>query len=293
MITSWLDSLLHRQRLGAAVPATWPAGTRLLHLPGGVVRVQDTGGHHPVLVMVPDGPCVIEHYQELMRRLAAHFRVVCFDMPGFGFSAPSSVYNHRLDAGAAVVLEVLEALNVRRAALAFSCANGFYAMKAAEKAPDRITHLVLAQTPSLEGMRQWTQRVIPRAIRLPVLGQILGRAMQQQLATQWYRSALPKATDPMPFQQVSVRAFGSGGCFCLAGIVQGMLREDHHTALAQVQVPTTVVWGSLDRTHRPTNPTSVRTHAPSAKVVLFDDCAHFPNLEQPARFADLLRTTLL
>jgi len=153
--------------------------------------------------------------------------------------------------------------------------------------------LVLAQTPSLGEMRQWTQRVIPRAIQLPVLGQVLVRATQRQLAARWYRGALPKATDPTPFQQVSAHALNSGGCFCLAGVVQGVSRENEHTALAQVQVPTTVVWGSLDRTHRPTEPTSVRIHAPSANVVLFDDCAHFPNLEQPARFADLLRATLL
>ena len=273
--------------------ATWPPGTHLVRLASGVVRVQDTGGRQPVLVMVPDGPCVIEHYQDLIQRLAAHFRVICFDMPGFGFSAPSPGYTHRLAAGADVVLEVLEVLNVRRAALAFSCVNGFYALKAAEKAPERISHLVLAQTPSLGEMRQWTQRVIPRPIRLPVLGQVLVRATQRQLAARWYRSALPKATDPTPFQQVSAHALNSGGCFCLAGVVQGVSCEDEHTALAQAQVPTTVVWGSLDRTHRPTEPTSVRIHAPSAKVVLFDDCAHFPNLEQPARFADLLRVTLL
>ena len=188
--------------------------------------------------------------------------------------------------------EVLDALNLQRAALAFSCANGFYALRVAQEAPERIAHLVLAQTPSLAEMDRWVRRVIPQPLRMPVLGQLLVRATQRQLADRWYRGPLPRGTDLQGYTQPSAHALATGSCFYLAGVVQGLSGENQPNAFSALEVPTTLVWGSLDRSHRPTEPTSLRAHAPHASIVSFSDCGHFPNLEQPARFADLLRAKL-
>lgn len=289
-----LDAWLHHGHPSQNIQAAWPAHTHLLDTPSGRVRCLDTGGRGPALVMVPDGPCVIEHYEALIARLAHHFRVVCFDMPGFGFSYPSAEYDHGLRSGAQVLLDVLNALQLERVALSFTCANGFYALQAARQAPDRISQLVLAQTPSLGQMHHWVGRVIPRPLRVPGLGQVLTRVAQRRLAIRWYRGALPRSTDPQPFEQPSAQVLASGGCFCLAGVVQGLLREHPAVALPPIEdVPITLVWGTLDRSHRSTNPASLREHAPQAALIAFPDCGHFPNLEQPARFAGLLRATLL
>lgn len=62
---------------------------KLLATQAGLLRVLDTGGPKNPLLIVPDGPCVIEHYADLIDLLSPDFRVVCFDLPGFGFSYPS------------------------------------------------------------------------------------------------------------------------------------------------------------------------------------------------------------
>ncbi len=66
---------------------------KLLATQGGLIRVLDTGGHKHPLLIVPDGPCVIEHYADLIDLLSPDFRVVCLDLPGFGFSYPSLKYD--------------------------------------------------------------------------------------------------------------------------------------------------------------------------------------------------------
>ena len=101
----------------------------------GAVRVFDTQSSEPCVVFVPDGPNVIEHYAALFNLLSQQLRVVCFDMPGFGFSLPEPTYTHSLDQGARAVIGVLDALDIERATLAFSCANGFYALRAAQLSP--------------------------------------------------------------------------------------------------------------------------------------------------------------
>ncbi len=288
MLSTRLDSwLIARARAGARRRGVAPAAFREVMTPLGKLRVTDTAGPGPVVVFVPDGPNVVEHYGGLIRLLSSSCRVVCFDMPGFGFSLPAASYTHSLDQGAQAVLEVLDHLNIPRATLAFSCANGFYALRAAQLAPERISGLVLSQTPSLKAMHAWTARVVPAPLKIPVLGQCLGWLLRKRAAASWYRVALPRGTDPSGYHDVGLNALRCGACFSLAGVVQGLLREPG-TALDGVTVPCTVIWGGKDRSHRETDPRSVLEIVPHAEVIAFADCGHFPDLENSERYAQIL-----
>lgn len=260
---------------------------QLVETPVGRVRLVDTASDKPSVVIVPDGPNVIEHYAELIERLSTSLRVVCFDMPGFGFSTPHAEYHHSLDQGASAVLGVLDQLGIRRATLAFSCANGLYALRAARIAPDRIRSLFLSQTPSLRAMLVWAERNIAKPLVVPVIGQLTGWLARRQLAMHWYQMALPRTADLEYFRAPARRALANGACFSLAGVVQG-LRLETQESLEQVSAPCTMLWGSSDRTHRRTDPRSLIECASDAQVVTCDGVGHFPDLEQPERFAQLL-----
>src|SRR5215510_7247285 len=138
-------------RAGSRRRGAHESSMRYVRTRAGLLRVVDTGGSKPALALTPDGPCVIEHYDVLIRRFSERFRVVCFDMPGIGFSFPSSRYRFGIAETADVVVELLDAISVPKAALAFTCANGFFAMSLATRYPQRVSRLVLAQTPSLDG----------------------------------------------------------------------------------------------------------------------------------------------
>ena len=283
-VDNLLARLAARQRKSAAAS---PLPSRFVQTPVGPVRLYDSGSTGLCVVMVPDGPNVIEHHEHLIGLLSGRLRVVCFDMPGFGFSLPDRSYAHSLDEGAAAIVGVLDAVGVECATLAFSCANGFYAMRAAQKAPARVAGLVLSQTPSLTAMRAWTRRVIPRPLRAPVVGQVAAWLTRKKAAHGWYRVALPDTTDAKPYQDVAMQALHDGACFCLAGVVQGLAREGLDV-LDGVMVPCTMIWGRRDRSHRYTDPESLRTCIPGVNVVVFDGCGHFPDLEAPERYADIL-----
>jgi pimeloyl-ACP methyl ester carboxylesterase len=51
-----------------------------------------------------------------------------------------------------------------------------------------------------------------------------------------------------------------------------------------------MIWGPVDRSHRHTDPDSLRELVPQAEILRFPDCGHFPDLERPDRFAELLIT---
>lgn len=285
---SILDSWL--ARWSARISPRLPTGELPMHLidtPAGFVRVFDSGSAKPCVVFVPDGPNVIEHYAGLIHALSQSLRVVCFDMPGFGHSLPRNSYGHTLDQGANTVLAVLDRLGIRSATLAFSCANGFYALRAACIAPDRVSSLFLSQTPSLDAMHAWVARLIPWPLKVPAVGQIAAWVFRQKMAHDWYDAALPKARDRAPFREPARRSLASGGCFCLAGVVQGLLKE-RPESLAGVTVPCTMIWGGQDKSHRHTHADALLECVPHARIVRFDDAGHFPDLEQSARYAGLL-----
>jgi pimeloyl-ACP methyl ester carboxylesterase len=253
----------------------------------GSLRVFDSGGEKPCIVLSPDGPNVIEHYEEIIALLTPQFRVLCFDMPGFGFSAIDSTYDHSLQLGAKAILGLMDRLGVGKATLALSCANGFYAIRVAQIAPHRVERLVLSQTPSLQAMHSWTERVVPKVLKVPLLGQLLSRVFRQKMAAAWYRIALPKSTNAEPFKNVSSHALRCGACFSLAGVVQGLLREPTDAAHLQ-GIPCTVLWGAQDRSHKLTQPDAILHDVPDARVVVLKGCGHFPDLEDPQRFVEAL-----
>jgi pimeloyl-ACP methyl ester carboxylesterase len=289
MIAHALDSLLN---LGMAPDASaWAPGTRLLQTRRGRLRMRDTGGEGPVLLMVPDGPNVIEHHAAVIERLAPHARVICFDMPGFGYSRPPFGYAHTLEQGAQTVLTAMDTLGVTEASLLFSCANGFYAIAAARLAPRRIRHLLLCQTPGISAMPAWTVRNVPRPIRTPLVGQILMRAARRKFAHNWYGMAMPDKPQRGAFRAAADHALTHGACFCLAGVVQG-LSHASDAQLTGVKQPTTLLWGDADRSHKHSRAESLLELLPQAQIRHLPDCGHFPDLEQPQIYAELALSSI-
>ncbi len=279
------DALLYRGRKAPAAPRTTTLAT-----PQGPVRLLDTGGSDAAVLLVPDGPNLIEHYAGLVERLRASRRVVVVDLPGFGFSFPLAAYQHRLAQGAAALHAVLQSLALRDTTLVATCVNGFYAIAAAKlDEQQHIARLVLAQTPSLADMRGWTARIVPRPLGVPLVGQALQFAQRRKAATGWYHVALARREDRPRFKAIAAEAFDQGACYCLASVVQGMSAEPEWPAPLQgVTLPTTLIWGAADRSHRPSDPAGITRHLPQAEVRVWAHCGHFPDLEDEAAFAEVI-----
>jgi pimeloyl-ACP methyl ester carboxylesterase len=271
-------------RFDAALCRIGAARVARVRTRAGALRVVDTGGAKPVLLMAPDGPCVVEHYAALIETLRPQWRVVCADLPGFGLSPPRGDYRHELRQGAEALLALMDALAIERATLALSCVNGFYALAAAKLAPSRVERLILVQTPSMDAMRDWTARMVPGPVRVPVLGQVINRVTRRKIARGWLHVAVADRERRAQLQATADHALCHGGCYCFASVVQGMAQtRADEPLLADIRTPTTLVWGRLDRSHKTSDPESIRRHAPQAKIVTLD-AGHFPDLEASAQY---------
>jgi pimeloyl-ACP methyl ester carboxylesterase len=281
------------RRKGARRRGTHESSMRYVRTRAGDLRVIDTGGNKPALMLTPDGPCVIEHYDVLINTFSSEFRVICFDMPGIGFSFPRYGYLFGIAETADAIVELLDAVSVPKAAIAFTCANGFFAMNLAKRYPQRVSRLVLAQTPSFNGIRTWTDRNIPKPLRIPYVGQAITAVKAELLATRWFDIALPRGSEHKSgFVAQAQKALQAGGCFCLASLVQGLLQTEENDVCG-VQCPTLAIHGDSDFSHRHTDFRAITDQIPHAQVITFQGCGHFPNLEHPSEYVGHVQRFLL
>ncbi len=258
---------------------------RQVAIPQGSVRLRQAG-QGPPLVLATDPPNVLEQYGPLMVALRPHARVVAFEPVGFGHSKAARGAGQSPDAQAEATIALLDKLALGPCTLALPCVGAYVALRVAAARPDLVDSLVALQAPAWDDALRWIDRVDRRrALRAPLVGPALGYVRAPEIARSWYRAALPTREAGDAFGALAVESFDHGARFPLAAAFRALERA---APPPPTDLPVLAVWGARDRTHRGSDPQGLRRHAPRAKVVVLEDAGHFPELEQPARFAQEL-----
>lgn len=72
-----------------------------------------------------------------------------------------------------------------------------------------------------------------------------------------------------------------------------MNRSDSRAGLAAISCPTVVICGRQDQSWPLENSEEIAAAIPGAKLVLIEDCGHFPPIDRPAEVTAALRMWLL
>lgn len=259
-----------------------------VRVPQGQVRVLTAGEGERLVVFAADPPNVLELYAPLAAALKGSARVAAFEPLGFGRSIAARGYGFTLDEQVAATAALLERLHARGAVLAFPCVSAYAALRLARERPDLVGGLALVQAPSWGQEVAWVERVDRRGLlRTPVVGQAMMALRSDAVVGRWYRAAVPDEATAHRFAAMAIDGIDHGGRFPLATAFQALFRGPP-PALPQAECPALLVWGDRDRSHRETDFLSMREHAPRAKHAVLDGCGHFPELEDPKRFAATL-----
>lgn len=256
-------------------------GTQMIMAGGATFRVRiveptgRAGTGAPTIVLAPDPPNVIEHLAALTCALTRRHRVVCVELPGFGFSTPPPDFDFSAAATCRLLGALLDQLGLAPYAIALPCLAGLTGNALAAARPDIISHIIAIQAPGIEGALAWADRVDPRrTVRRPGLGQALVLATRRRLARTWFRVALADRSRASDFLSITDAAYARGATYPLASALQSLTRPRH--PLPRPSQPVLAVWGGRDRTHRTTQRDELY---PAAKLVVLDSAGHFPELE--------------
>jgi pimeloyl-ACP methyl ester carboxylesterase len=254
------------------------AGMRIVEAGGARLRVRVWGRGEPTLVFAADPPNVIEHHFEVAEALATRRRVVCFELPGFGFSTAPAGFDFSIASNARVVGALLDELGLAPYALAMPCVSGLVGATVAASRPGIVSHVIGVQTGGIAGMKAWAHRVDRGVLRREGIGQAIVLATRRRLARAWFDVALADPGRREAFVALVADAFDAGATYPLASALQALGRLD---AVPRPAQPTLLVWGTRDPTHRRTARDEL---SPGARVVALESAGHFPDLEDIAGF---------
>ncbi|HEX2704763.1 MAG TPA: alpha/beta fold hydrolase [Candidatus Lustribacter sp.] len=236
-------------------------------------------------------------WAHLIDRLDDAHRVIVPDLFGHGASA-KPMGDYSLGAHAGTLRDLLDWLGIESVTLVGHSLGGGISMKFLYLFPERVERLVLVGSGGLgrEVNPVLRSATLPGAeLVLPVIASLWVRERAESVGRVLSRFGWRPGSDLTEIWQgfASLGDADSRRAFLAttrAVIDPGGQTVSAHDYLPEVNdVPTLVVWGTGDRMIPAWHATKAHGAIPGCRVVLFEGAGHFPHLEQPDRFAEVLR----
>jgi pimeloyl-ACP methyl ester carboxylesterase len=262
-------------------------------------------GHRVTYRLAGEGPLVVlvhgitgscDNWQAAMPRLADRYTVLAPDLLGHGGSAkPRGDYS--LGAYASGIRDLIVALGFERGTIVGHSLGGGVAMQLAYQFPERCERLVLVSSGGLgrevnlllrAATLPGSELVLPLLASTRVLD--AGRTFSRALG----RVGLRLGTDleEMGRGHASLADAGARRAFVhtLRTIVepQGQRVSATDRLYLSVEVPSLIVWGEQDRIIPLAHGEAAHRQMPGSRFETFPGAGHFPHLDDPNRFVDLL-----
>jgi pimeloyl-ACP methyl ester carboxylesterase len=255
-----------------------------------------TAGSGPPVVLIHGMVNSSHHWREVALRLADRYTVIAPDLIGHGDSAtPRGDYS--LGAHAAVIRDLLTAIDVRGATIVGHSLGGGVAMQFFWQFPQLVERLVLVSSGGLgrEVSPLLRSAALPGAsIALRIVAGRRSLAALDRVAAALDASGSARGI----YVRAVVRALrplerpGSREAFLqtLRSVID--LQGQHVSATDRLYllgpVPTLIVWGERDNTIPLQHGRSAHDAIPHSRFETLPRAAHFPHLEDPEGLADVL-----
>jgi pimeloyl-ACP methyl ester carboxylesterase len=255
-----------------------------IEVDGGEISYEVAGSGRAVVLLHP-GAMTMATWDREFELLAAEHTVIRYDARSHGSSSTATgPFSHHDD-----LRRLLDALDVERAVLVGLSLGSRTSVDFALTWPDRVDRMALG-APGVSGMVFEDPFVVDQMRRLAA-EDLPG--VVEPILRMWVDGPrrTPEQMDPelrARCHRMATETLGRHGQgFRVAPIEAGAIDR-----LAELTVPVTVALGELDSSDIAAVADRLATQAKQAALVTVPDAGHVLNLEQPARFAEILRASV-
>lgn len=254
--------------------------SRFVDIDGVRVHYRDEGAGPP-LVLLHGTFASLHTWDGWVAELQDMYRCIRMDLPGFGLTGPWS-RDYTIDSYASFIEAFAATLDLDKFALAGHSFGGAIAWHYALDF-DRVTHLVLVAPVGYPARRY------PLAItfgRIPLLRRLFPVMTPRWFVAYNVRSAYgdPRQVTPETIDRYHALLMSEGNREAALQVIQH-LRPERLDELADIDVPTLVLWGTADRWSHPANAARFSQAIPDCEVQTYEGGGHVLMEEQPERTA--------
>lgn len=233
------------------------------------------GKGEPTLVFIHCGGCDRHVWDNQVSVFAKHQRVVTIDLPGHGESGQDRK-NWSIESFADDVNTVITKLKLKRVILVGSSMGGPIVLEATRRMPERVVAIVPVD------VLHNVENKIPQEQLDAVFKQL--RADYKGAMTGFLNQMLFSQSTPAAVKTRITSEVTSRPPEIAIAILEGILPYDPVPALKEVKVPIHAINADMN----PTNLEINRKYAPQFEVVIIKGSGHYPMLEDPTHFNQLL-----
>ncbi len=231
-------------------------------------------GQGPAVILLHGLGAVKEVWAANLGVLSAKFHVYALDQIGFGRS-DKPLLDYRISTFTDFLYGFMQSQRLSKATLVGNSLGGWIALDFALQHPEMVDKVVLVGAAGIP----WQQT--GPSINLNPASLTATRKMLESL---FYDKRI--VTEAF-VQSVFANHISNNDAYTIQRTLQGFSAENQFlddAKLASLHVPTLVVWGREDELLPLAYGERFRERIPGAKMVVFDQCGHVPQIKKPAEF---------
>jgi 3-oxoadipate enol-lactonase len=244
------------------------------------------GGSGAAIVFLHGGGSCASNFRSVMQQLSAEFRVIAYDMRGFGETgADARPLTHQLWAGD--VAACLDHFELRQAFLVGWSLGAAVALNAASRYPERVEGMALLGAPRPN--RTINLAVFRRRLDIIANGGTTAEVVAatfdeiRQTFSPWTLEHRPEALAQVREEHLA------HDVTLMSKVVDGYgSQPDWNEVLAKVRCPVTLIVGDADRATDRAGAEELAHQLSHAKLRTVPNCGHYYAVEQPDRVAEMI-----
>lgn len=246
------------------------------------LRLRDTGPRDaPAVILLHGFGASLDTWQPWAEALSRKYRVIRFDLPGFGLTGADPTGSYTDTRTMMVITQLMEQLRVDKATFIGNSLGGRIAWNFAALHPDRVSQLVLISPDGFASPGFEYDKPPKVPLMMQALPYVAPRNMLKTSLAAGY--ARPSALSEVTLTRYRDMLLAPGvRAAMLARMGQVVLRDPAPT-LARIKAPTLLLWGENDAMIPISNAADYLRAMPTAKLVRLPNLGHLPFEEDPER----------
>ena len=233
-------------------------------------------GSGPTVILLHGLGGTLQNWSFTIAPLAQQFHVIVPDQIGFGKS-DKPLTNYRVRTYVDFLDQFCKQMKIERATLVGNSMGGWIAAAYTIAFPEKVERLVLADATGLAPPADFDYKT------LYALNPSTREGMKQLAAKVFFNKMF--TTDNV-IDQLMVQRMAAGDGYTIGSLIESVGRREDFLdgQVGKIKTPTLIVWGREDGLVLLSEGQRLQKEIANSKLVVFDQCGHFPQVEKAAEF---------